>query len=308
MVVNHLGADVSDINLRVLKLGLSPRLSEQDIEHAQLLAYRFDECPPILVERSTSTVIDGVHRLLAARMLGRKSVTVQFFDGTHEQAFVEAVKSNIAHGKPLSLTEREAAAKKILQMTGDWSDRRVAEVCGLSDKTVGRLRKSSADIPQSMKRVGRDGRVRPVDPKQLRDSISSVLTENPDTRPQDLARSLATSATTVRNVRKQLRSGGAAADQSAESSGTNTVHHSSQQATSLWATDSAILSMGDGVNFGGWLDKSKIASHDWVDRVAEVPLGRIPQLIEDARDRADQWAKFASLLEVRYRHSSRLVD
>jgi hypothetical protein len=111
-----------EMDVKLLKLGMSPRFSEQDLDHAKALAHRFDECPPIVVERSTLTVIDGVHRLLAARLLGRSKVIVNFFDGTHDEAYVEAVRANISHGKPLTLAEREAAAKKILGMRSDWSD------------------------------------------------------------------------------------------------------------------------------------------------------------------------------------------
>lgn len=104
----------TDVEVKLLKLGMSPRFGGQDTDHAQTLAFRLDDCPPILVERSTSTVIDGVHRVLAARMLGRTTIAARFFEGTHEEAFLEAVRSNIAHGKPLTLAEREAAAKKVL--------------------------------------------------------------------------------------------------------------------------------------------------------------------------------------------------
>ncbi len=164
---------ITSVDVKLLKLGMSPRFGGQDVDHAQTLTFRLDDCPPILVERSTSTVIDGVHRVLAARMLGRTTIAARFFEGTHEEAFLEAVRSNIAHGKPLTLAEREAAAKKVLAMHSDWSDRLVGDICGLSDKTVGRLRKTTPDIPQLSARVGRDGRHRPTDPQPLRKQIAA---------------------------------------------------------------------------------------------------------------------------------------
>src|ERR1019366_8276702 len=87
--------DLSEVALNRLNIGLSPRLGEQDLDHAQALAYQLDKCLPILVERSTFIVIDGVHRMLAARMLDRRVIAVRFFEGTREQAFAEAVSSNI---------------------------------------------------------------------------------------------------------------------------------------------------------------------------------------------------------------------
>ena len=195
------------VDVKLLKLGMSPRFGGQDIDHAQALAFRLDDCPPILVERSTSTVIDGVHRVLAARMLGRTTIVARFFEGTHEEAFLEAVRSNIAHGKPLTLAEREAAAKKVLGIHCDWSDRLVGDICGLSDKTVGRLRKTTADIPQLSARVGRDGRQRPTDPQPLRNQIAAALREKPGAKLEDIAASLSTSPSTVRDVRKRLQRG-----------------------------------------------------------------------------------------------------
>ena len=138
----------SDVDIKLLKLEMSPRIGGQDMDHAQALAFRFDDCPPILVERKTSTVIDGVHRVLAAKMLGRVTIPVHYFEGTHDEAFVEAVRANITHGKPLTLAEREAAARKLLGMHGDWSNRLLGDICGLSDKTIGRLRKTTAELPQ----------------------------------------------------------------------------------------------------------------------------------------------------------------
>ena len=162
----------AEVDIATLKTGILLRFDGEDLEHAQSLACRLDDCPPILVEKSTAMVIDGAHRVLAAKLLDRETIPVRYFTGTHEEAFVEAVKANVSHGKPLTLAEREAAAKKVLEMHNDWSDRLVAQVCGLSDKTVGRLRKTTAEIPQSTARIGRDGRHRPTDTRLLRNEIA----------------------------------------------------------------------------------------------------------------------------------------
>ena len=73
---------IGEFEVKLLKVGMSPRFGEQDLDHARALADRFDDCPPILVERGTSTIIDGLHRVLAARMLGRTTIIVRFFEGT----------------------------------------------------------------------------------------------------------------------------------------------------------------------------------------------------------------------------------
>ncbi len=299
------------MDVKLLRIGLSPRFGEQDAEHAQALAYRFDECPPILVDKRTSTVIDGVHRLLAARMIGRTRVEVRYFDGTIEEAFVEAVKTNISHGKPLTLSEREAAAIRILGMRSEWSDRLVASACGLSDKTVGRLRKSTADIPQVAKRIGRDGRYRPTDLKQRPSKIPAARSGQPSTKADDVVRPWSNATPTVMGAGEHLNRGGvfptAGKD---ERYGTPTDLYAQRFADSSpvpWNADQAILALPGGREFAEWLEQTRVSQGHWERHIAEIPIGRIPQLIEDARSRSVEWAKLVNCLEEQMRKRNRRV-
>jgi ParB-like chromosome segregation protein Spo0J len=304
----------TEVQIKLLKLEMSPRIGGQDLDHVQALAFRFDDCPPILVERSTSTVLDGVHRVLAARMLGRETVAAHYFEGTHEEAFVEAIRANVTHGKPLTLTEREAAARKLLAMHSDWSNRLVADVCALSDKTVARLRKTTAEVPQLSARLGRDGRRRPINPRQVRDQIADRLKASPDADPELLAQSLSTSASTVRDVRRQLRRG-----QSPNGSGQGirgatpggTPSHQAREnrraisAAVEWREDRAILALPSGNELAEWLDQTSIRATHWAALIDEIPLGRIPELIQEAESRSVEWTRFAAALEDRFRELNR---
>lgn len=299
--------DTVDVDLRRLRLEVSPRLGEHDLEHAHTLSFRLDDCPPILVERGTLTVIDGAHRVLAARMLGRPTLPVCYFDGTREEAFVEAVKANVTHGKPLTLAEREAAAVKLLGMHNDWSNRLVGDVCGLSDKTVGRLRKTTADLPQLSIRMGRDGRHRPIDSGPLRNQIATTLRAMPAASPEVVAQRLVTSPSTVRDVRKRILNGNSPTpskrgDNRAESVRALTPTRNRDLRDPVdWRSDRAILSLPMGNELVEWLEQTSIQPDRWEDFVAEIPLGRIHQLIEEAESRAAEWAKFAAALEARAR-------
>lgn len=305
--------DIGEVDLSLLKRGISPRIGELDADHAQALAARFDECPPILVEKNTSTIIDGAHRVMAAKMLDRHTITVRYFEGTHEDAFVESVKANVTHGKPLTLLEREVAAKKLLDMHSDWSNRLVGDVCGLSDKTVGRLR-STTENPELSARVGRDGRHRPVDARQLRAQIATALRAEPDASPEKLAQLSSTSPSTIRDVRNRLRKGddpirperGLTTD--APSRALPRKSDGVRRATTTavnWRADRAILSLPRGSELAEWLEQTKIHPDDWEALVAEIPLGRIPQLIAEAESRATEWTNFASSLEKRSRELQR---
>lgn len=149
------------VRVSVLVMGDSLRSEGVNADHARVLAESSEHLPPILVHRRTMRVIDGLHRVLAAKLLGRETIDVQFFDGDEDEAFVRAVQANIAHGLPLTLADRTAAAARVMRTHAQWSDRRIAAVVGLSPKTVGAVRRrSTEEIPQSRVRLGRDGRLR----------------------------------------------------------------------------------------------------------------------------------------------------
>src|SRR6267154_66006 len=83
------------ISLDLLKPADSPRLDGLDSRHAQVLAEIEVSLPPILVRRSTMRVIDGMHRLDAARIKGHDTISVRYFDGSEEDAFLLAVAANV---------------------------------------------------------------------------------------------------------------------------------------------------------------------------------------------------------------------
>ena len=132
-----------------------------DQQHVRALAECYDVLPPILVHRSTMKVIDGNHRLMAAKLLDKEHITAQFFDGDADAALAAALQANFAHGLPLTLADRTRAASRLIGIHPDWSDRRIAATVGLSPKTAGAVRRRrSEEIPQTTERIGRDGRRR----------------------------------------------------------------------------------------------------------------------------------------------------
>lgn len=188
--------------------GENPRLNGVDPEHVHVLAKLESDLPPILVERATMRIIDGRHRLRAAIARGQQTIEVEFFDGPEQAAFVRAVEANIAHGLPLSLADRRAAAEQMIRLYPGWSDRRVAESAGLSDKTVAAIRRSSTpDGPQLSARVGRDGRTRPLNGTVGRWIASELIDERPHATLREIAKEAGISLATVRDVRERMRRG-----------------------------------------------------------------------------------------------------
>lgn len=191
-----------------LHLADSPRINGMDDTHCKLLAESADRMPPIVVHGRSMRVIDGTYRVHVAVMRGETEICAKIFDGTDEDAFVLSVWMNIAHGLPLTLADRSAAASRIIESHPRWSNRMIASVTGLSPGTVAEVRRRSTEqIDQSNGRVGKDGRMRPVDASPGRLRASELLTNNPTASTRAIARQAGVSPSTVHDVRKRLKAG-----------------------------------------------------------------------------------------------------
>ncbi len=132
-----------------LRPGESPRLEGEDKAHIARLAETETPLPPILVDRRSMRVIDGMHRLMAASLNGREAINIEFFDGSAADAFLRGVEANVTNGLPLSRADRRAAAARITTSHPHMSDRAIAVSAGLSAKTVASIRCRSTDaVPQ----------------------------------------------------------------------------------------------------------------------------------------------------------------
>ncbi|MFD8571748.1 ParB N-terminal domain-containing protein [Streptomyces sp. NPDC059639] len=197
------------VRIDSLVLSDSPRLDAEDPVHVRVLAEAGDRLPPITVHRPTLRVIDGAHRVRAALLNGQTEITARLLDCDPADAFVLSVRANIAHGLPLSRADRAAAAARIVLTHPQWSDSAVAAATGISDKTASRIRaqSSAADATQPSTRIGRDGRVRPVDSAQRRRHAAAIFLERPDAGLREVARATGLSPATVRNVRQRIDRG-----------------------------------------------------------------------------------------------------
>jgi ParB-like chromosome segregation protein Spo0J len=199
---------VTSVEIKRLVVDGSPRLAGEDPEHTRVLADVDDVLPPITVHQPTMQVIDGLHRVRAALLNGKSVIAARLVDCDADTAFVLAVKANIAHGLPLSPTDRKAAAASIIASHPHWSDRAVAASTGLSDKTVSAIRASStAERPQSNTRLGKDGRARPLNSADRRRQAAAMIHDQPRAGLREIARATGLSPATVRDVRSRTDRG-----------------------------------------------------------------------------------------------------
>lgn len=198
----------SSIPVRSLEPACYLRQAGTDAAHIKLLADAASSAklPPILVQKRTLRIIDGMHRIEVARLRGEANISARVIDCTDEAALVLAVKANALHGLPLSRADRISGAKRILINHPDWSDRALAGVTGLSAKTIASLRNSASDKVQlNLKRIGRDGKRRPVVAGEGRRRAAEYINAHPDASIREIARVADVSIGTVYDVREKIR-------------------------------------------------------------------------------------------------------
>ncbi|OAL12978.1 streptomycin biosynthesis protein [Streptomyces noursei] len=305
-------SDVVMVPIDSLQDSDSPRSAGEDAEHIRTLAESGAVLPPIVVMSSTMKVIDGMHRLRATELRGATEIAVRYFQGEEEEAFVLAVKCNIAHGLPLSLDDRKAAAVRILHTHPLWSDRAIGRATGLSAKTVGTLRSCSTEgLPQSNVRIGRDGRSRPLDPTEGRRLAGRLIQENPTAPLRQIAAQAGVSLGTASDVRRRLRRGesplpgrdrergGPAGGEQPPARADRAEESRPSRALLLrhLSRDPSIRLTEDGRVLLRWLNVVAVRSQDWARLLGNVPPHRIEVIAELARGCAEIWQQVAEQLE-----------
>jgi ParB-like chromosome segregation protein Spo0J len=190
-----------------LVVSFTPRVGGTDLSYAAELSDLVGELPPILVHRPTMIVIDGRHRLQAAQLEGRRHIAARFFEGSRQDAALLSVAVNVAQGRPLSLADRVAAAERLFASHPDWSDRAVAAVVGLSPKKTAAVRRRATATRPGERRLGLDGRSRPLNTADARELADRLLREDPRASLRTIAREAGLSPATVADVRNRISRG-----------------------------------------------------------------------------------------------------
>jgi hypothetical protein len=98
---------------------------------------------PIVFRRDGKlTVVDGTHRVLAARSAGIAKIEIELRTLTSRQATEHALLANNSHGLSLTQREKRTAVQRMLKDSEWklWADTKIAHYCGVASKTVGRHR------------------------------------------------------------------------------------------------------------------------------------------------------------------------
>jgi len=310
------------VKIASLVRACSPRSGGEDSAHVELLTEAEGPLPPILVHRATMQIIDGFHRVSAARCNGLDEIEAYLVDGSEESAFIVAVHENVVHGLPLSLSDRRAAAARILQTHAHWSDRAIATTTGLSAKTVCAIRCASAENPRSHDRLGKDGRIRPLNAAAGRQLAAELISARPNASLREIAEAAGISPSTVRDVRARLRRGSDPAPapeaKKRDASGGGRPKPSPPTCANAGepadvnpvllalSKDPALRMNAAGRDLLRWLHQHAVNSVDSQKIAPSVPDHCVDQLVELALRCSANWAKIAQHLAMRPQHNREL--
>ncbi|MFD6157265.1 ParB/RepB/Spo0J family partition protein [Nocardia sp. NPDC060256] len=299
----------------VLPSDAPPRTAVVNASHIRMLAESATALPPIVVHRKTMQVVDGWHRLRAAQLRGETTIAAVLFDGGPAEVFVLAVKLNTAHGLPLPLADRKAAALRILSLYPQWSDRAIAAIAGISHKTVGVLRcRSTGENSQSTGRIARNGVLHRSAGRQGRQRAAELFGVDPNASARKVALAADISVTTAKDVRKRLRAGESpvssresAADATStprpacEPAGNTQVHAplrvDAAEMLQRLRRDPSLRFTEIGRKLLRWLEAPFDDGVDWNTVVGSLPNHCTLSIAEIARQRSREWQQLALLLD-----------
>ncbi|MEV0156303.1 ParB N-terminal domain-containing protein [Micromonospora sp. NPDC050686] len=298
------GSLIHRVPIDALLQARSPRVHGEDTAHTRVLAETDAALPPILVQRGTMRIIDGTHRVRAAQLRGETEIEARFFDGSEMEAFLIAVRENIAHGLPLTFADRHAAATQLMSYHPEWSDRALAEATGLSAATIRSIRDRTpaSRVAGGDRRIGRDGRVRPLNAAEGRQRAREIMLDSPNASLRQVARTAGISPTTVKDVRDRMMRGDAGAQPARPRSKgqpqTEERGFDIESALRNLSNDPSVRLTHSGRRALRWLWAHVVRRHELRAMSAELPPHATYILMQVAQQCAAEWSQLADGLET----------
>lgn len=147
-----------------------------------------DLLPPVIVQKSTGVLIDGFHRVAAAKHVGKYQFPAEEIDIPDTELFSEACRRNNAHGLPLSKSERNEAIVKLYRE--GWKQEALGELWGMSlgqinyiigaDKRTGKISPGEKGVKLTPKHEQIIRRA----PEPIQDKIAEVVLTR-ETKPKE---------------------------------------------------------------------------------------------------------------------------
>ena len=121
--------------------------------------------PPVVVffDGANYWLADGFHRYFGARDAGESALHAEIITGTQRDAVLYSLKANATHGLRRTNADKRKAVETLLKDAewATWSDRKIADVCGVGAPLVGDVRRSicnpitDAPVTRTVERNGK---------------------------------------------------------------------------------------------------------------------------------------------------------
>ena len=138
-------------------------------EYAEAMQAGADFPPVVLFGfQDRAWIGDGWHRVMAARSAGLDNIVADLRAGSRVDALRFALGANAVHGRRRTNADKRCAVAIALREFGKMSDRAIADMCAVNDKTVASIRHTlypAAENPHLSSRTGRDGKEYPAQRK-----------------------------------------------------------------------------------------------------------------------------------------------
>lgn len=113
--------------------------------------------PPVIVffDGVDHWLADGFHRFFGAKDAGISEIHAEVIQGTKRDAVLYSLKANATHGLKRTNADKRKAVMTMLadpEWSG-WSDRKVAEVCGVGHPLVASIRNPEVAVKQQENRI-----------------------------------------------------------------------------------------------------------------------------------------------------------
>lgn len=154
--------DISTIELDQSTQCRAEMRQETIDEYAEMMK-NGDQFPPIVTfgTKDANWLGDGWHRVLAARAIGKSSISAIVSHGGRLEAIKHALKANMEHGLRRSNKDKQRSIEIACKEFPKVSNVVIADMCGVSRESVRTYRNSLQSLhPES--RIGSDGKEYPA--------------------------------------------------------------------------------------------------------------------------------------------------
>lgn len=131
----------------ILDKEIQPRSNINDVvvkKYAEAMR-RGDQFPPITIyyDGEKHWLADGFHRLRAKQANNEKTILAEVRPGSRRDAKLFAVEVNVNNGLQRTNVDKRRAVERLLRdhQWSQWSNREIANRCGVNEKTVRNIKK-----------------------------------------------------------------------------------------------------------------------------------------------------------------------